>query len=52
MNTNQYLAGQKDCDDGKEQQSDDEDYLRGYACQYQHEQNLTHYSELMSTIEA
>ena len=40
-NTNDFLKGQRDCKEGNPpERKPSEDYLRGYATQYQHEQNL------------
>ncbi len=42
MDINDYLRGMEDCKAGRSANTQDsEDYNRGYATQYQHEQNLT-----------
>lgn len=42
MNTDLFLQGQKDCQDGKPHESGKgEDYDRGYACQYELEAQLS-----------
>jgi len=43
MNTELFLQGQKDCQDGKPHEAGKGvDYDRGYACQYELEQALSH----------
>ena len=37
----EFLQGQRDCKDGVPQSSEDNDYLRGYAAQYEAEQMAT-----------
>jgi hypothetical protein len=42
MNADDFLKGQRDCEKGAVHQSGkSESYDRGYAAQYQHEQNLS-----------
>jgi hypothetical protein len=42
MNTDLFLQGQKDCQEGKPHQSGKgEDYDRGYGCQYELEAQLS-----------
>ncbi len=36
-----FIQGQRDCEAGLPQQSDDPDYIRGYAAQYELEQFQT-----------
>ncbi len=40
INSTDYLQGMKDCRDGAPHQSKGDDYDEGFACQYQHEQNM------------
>lgn len=40
LNVDKFLQGQIDCQKGKAPASENKDYLRGYATQYQHEQNM------------
>lgn len=41
MNVSDFLHGQRDCREGREPKVNaNEDYLRGYSTQYQHEQNM------------
>lgn len=39
LNESEFLQGQKDCMNGVEHKDGTESYNRGYAAQYQHEQN-------------
>lgn len=41
MNTDEFLQGQRDCKEGVPQRRDNDDYLRGYAAQYELEQVAT-----------
>ena len=43
----EFARGQKDCLDGKPQQSKDPDYTLGYGEQYALEQAATHQTEKM-----
>lgn len=45
-----FLRGQRDCQNGIPHTTGSESYNRGYAAQYQHEQNMTEISLMQERL--